>query len=735
MKLLLAATPFRAPTAPPFGLACLKATLGDAVPRAEVVCADWNLALFRRWLLEEPPQLLCQEHPDELLSQVCPHLLVAGGAGRTIWDALCTLPDTAERTSAYMNAALQLGDVDHSLKTSYDRLLTPYIEQRAELSQALLEDLFAHELAHIEAYAPDVLGLSVLTEASLTYALALARAAKERFKLRVVLGGSLLSHVEADELLNTLPWIDWIVFGEGEHAVPTLVQVLADPNGSLEDVPSLAHRKAGRVCIHDEAPPPNVHNLPFADFRDFPVADYLSPAPLLPMITSRGCYWGKCTFCSHTRPYAPGVRVRTAAHVADELEEQMRRHGVRHFLFVDEAISPKTLGTLSQEIGRRQLDIRFGAEGVRVEQKFDEGALTRAYDAGLRWIYVGIESASQRLLDLMDKGITVEAIERFIAACEQARIVPELSFIVGLPGTTYEDLDNDIAFVRRYPTDSGSFVLLLGSPMHRRPLDFGIRIEDRAVLYHTAKGPIHAPRFFFTTTDGPSPVAADRYVESKTTDARRMRPHVGEVHAVVLADVGFFDSEERPPALPTPPERALAHLEAGVCSGHDTLPHTLGCLEQAGEFERAWQLLQEHLSAFCDDSAWVTHAVALLSQGGRPDLAIRAAQNAPLSPATHGQLMRAQAMAGNAEAVVAHAQACLAGGYETAELHAILAQAYQRLARPEEAAPAYREAELRNWYAPELNEQRAECLRLAKKHKKARDELDKATRKQTWLAR
>jgi len=742
MKLLLAFPPFHTPASPPFGLACLKGALAAARPETTVRTVDWNLAFFRRWLKGEMPHL-CRYHPSHLLGTVCPTLIAESGVGQTILNDLTRLPTTPDEQTRYMQAAQRLDDFFSRLAGFYHDILFPVVEGRARLSPQAEDALFGAELAEVETFQPDVIGFSILAEQNLLYALALGNVIRRRFHIPIALGGAMMSHLEPAQLLRAFPWLDFIFFGEAEKNLADFVDVW--PEKRFDRVFGLAYRRRGKIAKGCKAPPLDLTGLPAPDFSDFPLHNYLAPEPVLPIITSRGCYWGKCTFCSHTRPYGPAVRVRRPEQVVDEMALQMERYGARRFLFVDEAISPKMMRRLSQEILSRGLALQFGAEGVRVEEAFDDDLLRLAYRAGLRWVYVGIESGTQRLLDLMDKGIRIETVERFIARCREVGITPQLSFIIGLPGTTPEELKNEIAFLKRYPMDSSSFVLLLGSPMQERPDDFGIRIEDRQVLYATSRGVVHAPRFYFTTQKGLSPAEADAIVE-QAGPRPRMRPHLGEVHATLLADTDFFTSEERPPAPPSGSAIALQTLSARReegASGSDGwwFVHMVGCLENEGRLEEAFAIAQAGLAANGHDrsaqEALRLHVGTMLNYGNRPEQALRVLsgdrKKVPLSPALRGERMRALFALNRPAEALREAKAMLAAGYEIRWMYYIQGLCYENLGRPAKALKAFEKAEQRDWLEPDINEARARCLLALNRPAEAQAEQTKAVRKRRYL--
>jgi|GEM_PF-3543350 radical SAM superfamily enzyme YgiQ (UPF0313 family) len=743
MKLLLAFVPFHPPTSAPFGLACLKAALQRKSSGISVYTMDWNLAFFRRWLLQETPHL-CDWDPDHLLHRLCPHLLVEEGHGRRLWEALTHLPRSHQERIQYMEGVRRLDFIFSVLAAFYHRLLRPYVEDRAKLAPEFLETLFFYELSEISKEQPDIVGFSILAEQNLIYAVALGRVVKEKLGIPIALGGSLMSHLDPEEILRAFPWIDLVFQREGEDSVSLFVDAwpLSD-HRALESVPAITHRDPqGRICVHSPADPPCLLHLPFPDFSGFPLREYLAPEPVLPIQTSRGCYWGKCTFCSHTLPYGKGVRHRPLVQVVDEMAEQQERHGVRSFLFVDEAISPQRLRELARAIQDRGLRVLWGAEGIRPEEAFHEPLLEEAYEAGLRWIYVGMESTLPRTVERMRKGTSTESAFRLIGACQKAGITPQLSYIIGFPGTTEEDLRAEEETFREFALDASPFVLLKGSPMAWEPERFGIRIEEPEVLLHTTRGRVHAPRLHFTTNEGLSPLQAHERLKRRIgASRRRMRPHLGEIHAVLLADTDFFQDEERPPETDLLGELLDRLLDPARNDPRRAL-HVAGTLEVYGKPEKAlhWilkRLEEEELHPLMREKLWV-HLAALWNTTGRPEDVLHLVKMtledcSSARSALLGQAFRALVHRGRAAEVIQTGLELFAAGYEIEGFHYLMGWAYERMGRPQEALDAYREAELRYWNEPEINRAQARCLLVLGRHRAAREMEAKARRKEANL--
>ena len=128
------------------------------------------------------------------------------------------------------------------------------------------------------------------------------------------------------------------------------------------------------------------------DFEVFDLARYPNPTPVLPIVMSRDCSWRRCRFCAHNFSFG-GYRIKPISQVVDELESLISRHGASHFYFADQYISAATLEKLSDEILQRNLSVRFHLMG-RPTRDHTPKRLTKAADAGCRWISWGIETGN-----------------------------------------------------------------------------------------------------------------------------------------------------------------------------------------------------------------------------------------------------------------------------------------------------------------------------------------------------
>jgi radical SAM superfamily enzyme YgiQ (UPF0313 family) len=236
---------------------------------------------------------------------------------------------------------------------------------------------------------------------------------------------------------------------------------------------------------------------PFADFTDFPWERY--PVRIIPLMTGRGCQWSKCAFCSDVVS-ANGLsyRTRSIGHVLSEMEEQARRHGTRNFLFLDLKLNswPEMLRGIADGLPSRVP----GAEWigtVHVDTRDDNGLSRRdlkaAVRSGMRRVSFGLESGSQRLLDVMQKGSTVEGNSQFIRDAHGVGLSVRCTMFAGYPGETDHDMAATADFLEAHEgfldrVRFNAFSLLDDTPIFKAMADQ----SGAAILTHLRSDPQRA---------------------------------------------------------------------------------------------------------------------------------------------------------------------------------------------------------------------------------------------------
>ncbi|WP_290576945.1 B12-binding domain-containing radical SAM protein [Ketobacter sp.] len=257
----------------------------------------------------------------------------------------------------------------------------------------------------------------------------------------VVVGGPMFNIAATAEHWRKLPGVTALVGAESDLSIPHIVRTVVE-KGDLLQFPGVT-LPDGRISVAAEPLRP-LDSTPFADFTDFPWERY--PVRIVPIMTGRGCQWAKCAFCSDVVS-ANGLsyRSRSIGHVLAEMEEQARRHATRNFLFLDLKLNswPDMLRAIAEQLPQRVP----GAEWigtVHVDTRADNGLsfrdLKAAVSGGMRRVSFGLESGSQRLLDSMNKGSTVEGNSEFIRNAHRAGLSLRCTMFAGYPGETEEDM-------------------------------------------------------------------------------------------------------------------------------------------------------------------------------------------------------------------------------------------------------------------------------------------------------
>ncbi len=349
------------------------------------------------------------------------------------------------RSALELVSAASGGLVDYSIEPAHYDVRGADVMRLADLAAATADphaNLFegyyqSSVLAELERDRPDLVAVSILNLQQVIPGLTLARRLKTAGHF-VVIGGTVYTKF-VGELLQRPEFFrlfcDGLIAYEGETALLELVEQLAGGR-DLSRVPNLLYLdRSGRVTFtryHVE----DVSALPTPDFDGLPLDDYLAPAPVLPILTGKGCYFNRCKFCdipfiNHISKKA--YRVRTPERIAEDVATLHARYGARHFEITDEALAPKLLLRLADALDDYPaVEPRFVGY-ARLEPGFTPEVCRRVYEMGMRKLFFGLESGSQATLDHMDKGIRVDDARLVLRNCSDAGIAFHLFSIVGFP--------------------------------------------------------------------------------------------------------------------------------------------------------------------------------------------------------------------------------------------------------------------------------------------------------------
>jgi anaerobic magnesium-protoporphyrin IX monomethyl ester cyclase len=319
--------------------------------------------------------------------------------------------------------------------------------QVLKLTRKQLEDEFIQS-------QPDVVGV---TSATLTYkpALEIVKTAKEALpNCLIILGGPHVTVLD-EQTLNEQPEVDIVVRGEGEQTMLELADLVSKSNlKNLHEVKGITFRKNAQIVrTHDRAFIQNLDELPHPAHKHFPLSKYkLFGKNYLPIITSRGCPL-QCTFCLASRMCGKRFRTRSPKKVVDELEWLRDMHGADAFAFYDDTFTfdKKRACKICGEMKNRNVDLPWDCR-TRVDQVSVE-ILAKMRNANCQLIHFGVESGSQKMLDAMKKGTTVEQNEKAIRWTKEVGISVAISVVVGYPGETAGMLKQTFDFIRKTGPD------------------------------------------------------------------------------------------------------------------------------------------------------------------------------------------------------------------------------------------------------------------------------------------
>ena len=332
-----------------------------------------------------------------------------------------------------------------------------------------------------------IVGLSIIHIGQVIPGLTLARQLRRRYPhLHIVVGGSVFNrHADLldDKQQLFKEFFHSLIVSEGELPLDHLVSHLKE-NKPLQTVPNLIYLEDNKVIRN-----PKTEALPYEEmvcptFDQLPLEKYLMPYPVLPYMSSRGCYWGKCTFCTHSFIYDSHYRKENEVRVAEELDHLSKKYKTKYFTFSDEAISPNAFNRMSKEILKRGVEMRsLGMLKFESGEKESPELFDDVYRAGFLMLFFGLESANDRILSVIDKGCDQETERTVLRHSSEAGIWNHLYLFFGFPTEERAEAEDTIRFtIENSEVESGIihsvgqsiFALEKDSAIYHNPAKFKI---------------------------------------------------------------------------------------------------------------------------------------------------------------------------------------------------------------------------------------------------------------------
>jgi len=333
----------------------------------------------------------------------------------------------------------------------------------------------------IQQEKPGMVGISIVQQKQLIPTFTFCKMIKEEFPdIHITIGGNIVTRIR-DELQNQeklFETIDSAVLYEGENAYLQLVEAVQQEK-PLVGLPNLIYRDDSGIHANQDVCSENLSELPPPDFEGLPLEKYFVPKLILPYLATRGCYWGRCTFCDHFQGYVEGFRTMQVEQIVEEIRFLKEKYNTRYFHFTDESYPPALFRKLSQRLIEDKLDIVWTTHMRFEETLLDEQVWKDVQESGCRYLHFGYESGNQRVLKLMDKATKLDAIQTNLRMSSEAGIWNHIMGFFGFPGETKEEAEDSKRFVydnRAHIHSLGFMTYVLGkySPVAFEPEKYGV---------------------------------------------------------------------------------------------------------------------------------------------------------------------------------------------------------------------------------------------------------------------
>jgi radical SAM superfamily enzyme YgiQ (UPF0313 family) len=395
--------------------------------------------------------------------------------------------DAADPRFEFVRYAESLAASQPTFDHLHDALNTPHSLVDATLHQLTVKALSEHQptLALITAPFPgNVYG-------ALRIAQTIKRTAPS---IVTVLGGGYCNtELRAMNEPRIFDYFDYVTLDAGERPLLALIEHLQNKR----PLNRLVRTYTRELHYVDHQEP----DIPFSEtgtptYEGLPLSDYLSLLDMLnPMhrlwsdgrwnklTVAHGCYWKKCSFCDVNLDYISRYDLATTAVLVDRVLSLIRETGQTGFHFVDEAAPPKALKSLANALLQRKLDISWWGN-IRFEKSFNTDLCQLLADSGCIAVTGGLEVASDRLLELMKKGVSVAQVARVTRAFSDAGILVHAYLMYGFPTQTAQDTVDALEYVRQLFAagciQSGffhRFTCTVHSPVGKHPQAYGVTLQ------------------------------------------------------------------------------------------------------------------------------------------------------------------------------------------------------------------------------------------------------------------
>ncbi|MBP9152800.1 MAG: radical SAM protein, partial [Flavobacteriales bacterium] len=382
---------------------------------------------------------------------------------------------------------------------SFDELYQELYEDPSLITEMMLSIL----KDRIEAEKPTLVCLSVPFPGNLFAAFKCGQWLKKNHpKITVAMGGG-FPNTELRSLSDSrvFEFVDFITLDDGEAPLIVLLSHL-DGKTEAANLKRTFTLVDGAVtyCNGSVIEDIKQEKVGTPDYTGLPLKKYLSVIQITnPMhrlwsdgrwnklTMAHGCYWGKCTFCDISLDYIKNYEGSSAALTVDRMEELVAQTGERGFHFVDEAAPPALMKAIALEILKRKLVVTWWAN-IRFEKSFNNDLCRLLAASGCIAISGGLEVASDRLLKLISKGVSIEQVSKVNENFNRAGIMVHAYLMYGFPTQTAQETIDSLEVVRQMFEMNvmqsaywHRFAMTAHSPVGKNPEKFNVKIVGESI--------------------------------------------------------------------------------------------------------------------------------------------------------------------------------------------------------------------------------------------------------------
>ena len=304
-------------------------------------------------------------------------------------------------------------------------------------------DFYKSKIEEIKKIGAEYIGISINSSSQIVAGLTLANMLKNHTDAHINIGGNFFGRV-VDEIVKRKEFFDLfchsLLVEEGELPVVELAQYI---NGdiSIEEVSNLVYPVGDEIKINEKKPPMKLDEMANVSLDGYDFKKYFAPEIILPFQSSRGCYWGKCSFCD--QGFGQNFNVKNPDKLIDEFREIKEKYGIDKFEFIDESVGPAYLKEFADKLDKSDVKVNYFMD-ARLERAFDFDTLKKAYKNGLKMILWGLESGSKKIMELINKGIDIDKRLDILRDSSNAGIWNFAFIFFGFPAETREDAQQTI---------------------------------------------------------------------------------------------------------------------------------------------------------------------------------------------------------------------------------------------------------------------------------------------------